>query len=138
MFSKILLAVDGSEHSARAVAATIELAAGGSTEVLVLHLQELGIGGRAGPVPLERHGEAADLVNKVTGQLREAGVTASGSAYAVLTSDVAPEIIASAKEFGAKLIVMGTRGRSDFSALLVGSVAHKVIHHAHCPVLVTR
>jgi nucleotide-binding universal stress UspA family protein len=27
---------------------------------------------------------------------------------------------------------------SDFASLVVGSVAHKVIHHAHCPVLVTR
>jgi nucleotide-binding universal stress UspA family protein len=33
---------------------------------------------------------------------------------------------------------MGTRGLSDFSGLLVGSVAHKVIHHADCPVLVVR
>ncbi len=138
MFDKILLAVDGSEHSDRAVEAVTTLAAGGGTEVLVLHLQELGIAGRAGPVPLEQHSEAADLVNKVTSQLKEAGVNARGEARSALTSDVAPEIIASAKEFGAKLIVMGTRGRSDFASLLVGSVAHKVIHHAHCPVLVTR
>jgi nucleotide-binding universal stress UspA family protein len=33
---------------------------------------------------------------------------------------------------------MGTRGRSDFASLLLGSVAHKVIQHAQCPVLVTR
>ncbi len=138
MFDKILLAVDGSEHSDRAVEAVTALAAGSGTEVLVLHLQELGIAGRAGPVPLEQHSDAADLVNKVTSQLGEAGVNARGEAHSVLTSDVAPEIIASAKEFGAKLIVMGTRGRSDFASLLVGSVAHKVIHHAHCPVLVTR
>jgi len=138
VFDKILLAVDGSEHSDRAVAAVTELASGGSTEVLVLHVQELGVAGRAGPVPLEEHGDAADLVNKVTGQLREAGVNAQGAAHAALTSDVAPDIIDTAEKFGAKLIVMGTRGRSDFQSLLVGSIAHKVIHHAHCPVLVTR
>jgi nucleotide-binding universal stress UspA family protein len=130
--------VDGSEHSRRAVAATAELAAAGKTEVLVLHLQELGAAGRAGPIPLEEHSEAADLVNRVTDELRSAGVKARGAAHAVLTSDVAPEIISSAKEFDAGLIVMGTRGMSDFASLVVGSVAHKVIHHAHCPVLVTR
>ena len=138
MFDRILLAVDGSEHSHRAVAATAELAATGKTEVLVLHLQELGGAGRAGPIPLEERSEAADLVNTVADELRSAGVTVHGAAHAVLTRDVAPEIISSAKDFDAGLIVMGTRGMSDFAALLIGSVAHKVIHHAHCPVLVVR
>jgi nucleotide-binding universal stress UspA family protein len=104
MFDRVLLAVDGSEHSRRAVAATAELAGGGTTEVLVLHLQELGAAGRAGPIPLEEHSEAADLVNRVTDELRSAGVKARGAAHAVLTSDVAPEIISSAKEFDAGLI----------------------------------
>ena len=138
MFDRILLAVDGSEHSHRAVAATAELAATGKTEVLVLHLQELGVAGRAGPIPLEERSEAADLVNTVADELRSAGVTVHGAAHAVLTRDVAPEIISSAKDFDAGLIVMGTRGMSDFAALLIGSVAHKVIHHAHGPLLVTR
>jgi len=138
MFDKIVLAVDGSEHSERAVDAAAEVAHEGTTEVLVLHLQELGAAGRAGPIPLEQPGEAADLVNRVTADLRGRGVKARGEAYAVLTSDVAPQIISSAADFGAGLIVMGTRGRSEFASLLLGSVAHKVIHHAPCPVLVTR
>jgi nucleotide-binding universal stress UspA family protein len=138
MFDKIVLAVDGSEHSDRAVEAAAELASDGTTEVLVLHFQELGAAGRAGPIPLEQPGEASTLVNRATEQLRGRGVKARGRAYAVLTSDVAPQIISEAAGFGAGLIVMGTRGRSDFTALLLGSVAHKVIHHAQCPVLVTR
>ncbi|HYB87062.1 MAG TPA: universal stress protein [Streptosporangiaceae bacterium] len=138
MFDKIVLAVDGSEHSERAADAAAEVARGGTTEVLVLHLQELGAAGRAGPIPLEQPGEAADLVNGVTAELRSRGVKARGEAYAVLTSDVAPQIISAAEDFGAGLIVMGTRGRSEFTSLLLGSVAHKVIHHASCPVLVTR
>ena len=138
MFDKIVLAVDGSEHSDRAVEAAAELASDGTTEVLVLHFQELGAAGRAGPIPLEQPGEASTLVNRVTEDLRGRGVKARGRAYAVLTSDVAPQIISEAAGFGAGLIVMGTRGRSDFTALLLGSVAHKVIHHAQCPVMVTR
>src|SRR5262249_26846118 len=54
MFDKIVLAVDGSEHSDRAVEAAAELASDGTTEVLVLHFQELGAAGRAGPIPLEQ------------------------------------------------------------------------------------
>jgi nucleotide-binding universal stress UspA family protein len=38
----------------------------------------------------------------------------------------------------ADLIIMGSRGLSDFEALLLGSVAHKVVHYAHCPVLIVR
>jgi nucleotide-binding universal stress UspA family protein len=54
------------------------------------------------------------------------------------TGSVAPAILDAAKTFDAKLIVLGTRGLSDFAGLLLGSVAHKVIHHAECPVLVVR
>lgn len=47
-------------------------------------------------------------------------------------------ILEEAEDFGADLIVLGSRGLTDFSALLLGSVAHKVIHHADLPVLVVR
>ena len=36
------------------------------------------------------------------------------------------------------LIVVGTRGRSGFSKVLLGSVASKVVTYAHCPVLVVK
>jgi nucleotide-binding universal stress UspA family protein len=38
----------------------------------------------------------------------------------------------------ADLIIIGSRGLTDWQGLLLGSVAHKVIHHATCPVLVVR
>jgi len=43
-----------------------------------------------------------------------------------------------ADQQGAGLIVMGSRSRSDLGALLLSSVAHKVLHLATCPVLVAR
>ncbi len=138
MFERILLAVDGSEPSRRAEDAAAGIAFGTGGEILVLHVRELDAMGRAGPMSLEDPGEASDLVNRVVAELQGKGVKATGQAYAVLNSNVAPHIISTAEQFRADLIVLGTRGMSEFAALLVGSVAHKVIHHAHCPVLVTR
>ena len=48
------------------------------------------------------------------------------------------EILAEAEESGASVIVMGSRGVSDLTGLLVGSTAHKVLHLGRLPVLVIR
>lgn len=45
------------------------------------------------------------------------------------------EIIGTAKEKDVDLIVLGTHGRTGLAHVLIGSVAEKVVHHAHCPVL---
>ena len=133
MFDKILLAVDGSEHSERATAAAADLATKSAGTVYVLHVHEAGL-----VAPVETNTEAKDIVGHAMKQLDADGVQVTGDAVSARSGSIAPTIIEAARSLGSDLIVMGTRGLSDFSGLLVGSIAHKVIQHADCPVLVVR
>lgn len=134
---RIFLPVDGSEHSRRAVAKTVELARLTRGEVRVFHFQEREPS-KAGTASFETTEDAAKLVDAAVAELQAAEIRASGETRAGLAGEVAKAIVDEAGRFDADLIVIGSRGLSDFAALLVGSVAHKVIHYAHCPVLIVR
>ncbi len=56
----------------------------------------------------------------------------------VREGDAATEILAAAAEFDADLIVMGTRGKTGLTQLILGSVARNVVSHATCSVMVVR
>lgn len=55
-----------------------------------------------------------------------------------VNGDPAGQIVEQAKEHDCDLIVLGTRGLSDFSGLVMGSVSHKVVHMAECPCLLVK
>jgi len=137
MFEKILLAVDGSEHSAKAVGVAGELARRYEGEVIVLHVREHEITWGA-DIDIETATEARALVDGVVRQLKDAAVNVRGEVVRVPLGQTPRAILDMTQEEGAGLIVMGTRGLSDWGRLLMGSVAHKVVHLAEVPVLVVR
>jgi nucleotide-binding universal stress UspA family protein len=54
----------------------------------------------------------------------------------VLEGDVAESISDVAAELGAAFLVVGTRGRSALSRLILGDTTHSILQHAPCPVVV--
>jgi nucleotide-binding universal stress UspA family protein len=137
MFGTILLAVDGSPFAERAAELAQRLAADGD-EVVVLHVTEIMPihGGVSVDVNLDVEGiEAAHRLGR---DFEQAGKPTKVELIRIMAGQVAKIIVEVARDREAGVIVLGSRGRGDLSALLLGSVAHKVIHLADRPVLVAR
>ena len=138
MYERILLAVDHSAASDRALAAARDLATLSKGEVWVLHLREREVIDRMGLVPSESDAEAEGQVDAAVKMLTGAGVTAHSEVRNTVYGHAAREITEDAKQHDVGLIVMGSRGRGDMTGLVLGSTAHKVIHLSDRPVLVVR
>ena len=139
MYDKILVAVDQSPVSDRAVLAARDLALLSRGEVWVLHVREFEVGGKAGVLPpRETRGEADAEVAASVEALTGAGVKAHGIVKSSMYGHAAREIVADAIELDCGIIVMGSRGRGDLAGLVIGSTAHKVIHLTDRPVLIVR
>lgn len=139
MYDKILVPVDHSAVSDRAVLAARDLAQLSSGEVWVLHLREFDVGGRAGALPPRETRDEADAEVAASVEiLTKAGVKAHGVVKNTMHGHAAREIVADAIELGCDVIVMGSRGRGDLAGLVIGSTTHKVIHLTDKPVLIVR
>lgn len=150
IFNKILVAVDGSECSMRAVEVAAELAEiNPKARVVVFTVDR---------VPLrflERDlqwmasnaGEKVRHIEEVFAEIREKILKEATSVfrkkglavyYDHSFGNPAEEIVAYARKNGADLIVMGTRGLSVMQEIFLGSVSHKVLQLSPCPVLLVK
>jgi nucleotide-binding universal stress UspA family protein len=137
MFDRIVVAVDGSECSMRAADVAGDFAAEFGSEVIVAHLAELhATWGVA--IESETSREAADLADAAVRRLKDRGISARAEIRTCVRGAVAHSIAEIAEDEGADLLVTGSRGLGDVSGLLLGSVAHRVLHLVHVPVLVVR
>ena len=137
MFRKILVPIDGSEHSDKALSLAKELASKFDSEVLVFHVREKSVG-RGGSWDVDLTEEEVDIAEEAAQVLVAEGVKAKSERQSALYGHAAQKIARAADENGADGIVMGSRGLYDWRGLLVGSVTHKVLHMATCPVVVVR
>jgi nucleotide-binding universal stress UspA family protein len=137
-YRRILFAVDAEGHSRAAAPAVARLAAAADAEVVVLHVQSVAFFPRFGRWEPETRAEAERLVEGVAAELRAAGVTAITEVRMAERSRVANEIADAAAAHEADLVAVGSRGLSDLSGFVLGSVSHRVVKMLDCPVLVCR
>jgi nucleotide-binding universal stress UspA family protein len=144
MYQHILVPVDGSPTSNRALQEALKLAKHLKAQLALIHVME-----KIWYVDNESYLNYAELQNAV--RISSEKILAQAEA-AVLQEGVSPTVklleargeritnmvVAEAKRWPADLIVIGTHGRSGFSHLLFGSVAEGVVRTAHVPVLLIR
>ena len=134
----VLVAVDGSEESLRAARFAVELAAPFHAKVTLLHVvPPIVLPGDAPWVSLAQIEEAEfegaeGLVRELKGKL---GVEAQTLVKRGGPADTIVEVASTLKDC---LVVVGSRGKGAVKRLLLGSVADRVVHLSHGPVLIAR
>jgi nucleotide-binding universal stress UspA family protein len=140
MFEKILLAVDGSEHSMRAARAAGDLARAMKSSIVRIVVAFDGIPDFLGE-PNRQQAIDARLkeANEILQKAQESVGNIPGEIHTeLIEGSPAEAIIGVAKTRGSTVIVMGSRGISTIAELVLGSTSHKVVSHASCPVLIVR
>jgi nucleotide-binding universal stress UspA family protein len=136
-FQRILVAIDGSEFAAHALEVASRLATALSAQIGLVHVIDPNLVGSETGVPTDR----------MWALLRADGQRLLDTAASMVPARVDPwkflregtpwkEIVQSAREWSADVIVVGTHGRSGLTRLLLGSTAEGVMRHAPGPVLV--
>ena len=137
---RILVPVDYSEESENAVRLACDVARRFGASLELLHVYQ--IPSDIYPYTLflnaevkdQIHGREIERIETWCEKARADGVVAAGHAERGETHDQIP---AMARDLGADLVVMGTRGRSGLKRAFLGSTAERTVQLAPCPVIVT-
>jgi len=151
LFSNILVPIDGSEPSFHAAQVAINIANKFNSEIIVLYVvvspskaEYANLTGLVTPKQIDiiienAKKESKNWFKRIEDIAKEKGSRIKISTRVILTGiAVYGEVIEYAQQRSIDLIVIGTRGKSGFKKLLLGSTASGVVTYAHCPVLVTK
>lgn len=141
----IVVGVDGSDHSHRALIWAMRQAARQHVPLTVLAVRPdpvrpaTGVYWGVHSYPEDSHNPevARKAIEEIVEQAsNEIGETAPQVTVSVVAGDPAEELIRASRD--ADMVVVGSRGSGGFASLLMGSVSSKVTHHAASPVMVIR
>lgn len=146
MFSNILVALDDSPHSDRALQTAVRLAAQGGPNAKITalrvvpdyHFPEYAEAFLGGTEVLEslRRTVIEGAEKKLRTQLQRCGAPDSTQPVVRLGEVAHPAIAELAKSLGCDLVVMGSRGHGSLAGALLGSQTHRVLASVQLPVLV--
>jgi len=141
MTSKIIVGVDGSEHSARAVAWCADHADGFGAEVVAVHVIDTppytgyGMTGISVPAVADEDRDAIRdvAVRDWCKRLADAGVQ---HRVVLMDGNPALALVRAARAERAELVVVGRRGRGGFAELVLGSTSHELTHQCGVPLVI--
>jgi nucleotide-binding universal stress UspA family protein len=139
--AKILVSTDFSENALKALAYANNYAEKFGAEVYLVHVMEDApfiSDMKDNPLALSEK----QIQQNVRDELEALAAEKFGETVPVRNlvrqGKATEEIVAAAKELNVDLIIISTHGRAGLTRALLGSVAERVVRHAHCPVLVVR
>lgn len=139
MYKKVLLAVDGSEHSLRAANEAVKIASlGNDSQVELVYVADFG---KSKSEVLHAQGqEELDYARRNRLLPVEELMKSNQLTYTVkiLHGEPGPALVEYANKEKVELLVIGSRGLNTLQEMVLGSVSHKVVKRANCPVLVVK
>ena len=146
MYKRILVPLDGSETSNKALSAALRLAGESGGRVRLAHaVEELGYlngfgsyGAYSEDLVKSMRENGARILNDGMAIAQAAGVEVDNTLYDNFGQRLAEVICDAARRWNADLIVVGTHGRRGVGRVLMGSGAEQIIRDAPVPVLVIR
>lgn len=150
-FSKIMVAIDGSEQSLEAASYAISLAEVYHSELLAVHVvSDMTQNDYDSDMQIEKLPESVKKImdevkresdpwfSRIRSELSTESSVKLHTKIILSPLKVSAIIVNYAENTNVDLVAVGTRGRSGFKRLLLGSVASDVATYAHCPVLVIK
>jgi nucleotide-binding universal stress UspA family protein len=144
MFSRILVAVDGSPFAERALKCAVDIAKKYQAKLIIIHVvlrrfyavtpSEAGVLATTVFVK-EMEAEGQEIINKADAYAKSEDADYECKLFRGVPAE---EIVKAAQSEKVDLIVVGGRGLTEVRAFLLGSVSDKVSHHAKCPILIVK